>query len=47
MRANRTGRGRLVTMQALNKNWSVLSGWIAAVAAVKMVNNVFNFFSSV
>ena len=46
IRTKRTGRGRLVTMQAFDENWNVLLGWEAAVAALKMVNNVFNFFLS-
>lgn len=33
-------------MQAIVKNWDVLSEWKAAVAALNMVNNVFNFFLS-
>ena len=40
------GRGRLVTMQAIAENGEVLVGLKAAVAALKMVNNVFNFFLS-
>lgn len=47
MRAQRAGRGRLVTVQAEAKNWTVLSEWKAALAAVMMVNNVFNFFLSI
>lgn len=43
MRAYRAGRGRLVTKQALAKNWTVLREWYAAIAAVSMVNVVFNF----
>ena len=44
MRAYRAGRGRLVTKQALDKNWKVLKEWYAAIAAVVKVNDVFNFF---
>jgi len=33
-------------MQAIAKNEDVPLGWEAAVAALKMVNNVFNFFLS-
>lgn len=33
-------------MQAIVKNGDVLFGWKAAVAALNMVNNVFNFFLS-
>jgi hypothetical protein len=44
MRAHRAGRGRLVTKQALVKNWKVLNEWYAAIAAVVKVNDVFNFF---
>ena len=43
MRAHRAGRGRLVTKQALDKNWIVLKEWVAAVAAANKVNVVFNF----
>ena len=46
IRTKRTGRGRLVTMQAMLKNWIVPLEWKAAVAALNMVNNVFNFFLS-
>jgi hypothetical protein len=45
IRAKRTGRGRLVTVQAGTKSWIVLLAWLAEVAsAVRLVNNVFNFF---
>jgi hypothetical protein len=33
-------------VQTGEKNWDVLSDLRAALAAVKMVNNVFNFFLS-
>jgi hypothetical protein len=43
MRGHCAGRGRLVTKQALDKNWAVLKEGYAAVAAVNKVNDVFNF----
>ncbi len=46
IRTTRTGRRRLVTIQAWAKNGVVPEGEKAAVAALKMVNNVFNFFLS-
>jgi hypothetical protein len=44
IRAQRAGRGRLVTIKALGKNRYVLGAGLAAMAANKWVNNVFNFF---
>ncbi len=44
MRTYLAGLGRLVTIQALEKNRIVLKEGYAAIAALMKVNVVFNFF---